>query len=101
MNYVDVMAVRRMLTLPTELKEQIKGESLPACEGCGRADGFEVGANDFMELIERRKREEEEKRRRIFFATIKLQRMYRAHLRYLYGYAYNRKILARAKLIHR
>lgn len=56
MNYVDVIAVRRMLTLPEEVKSQTKGESLPPCEGCGRADGFEVGANDFMELIERRKR---------------------------------------------
>lgn len=56
MNYVDVIKVRRMLTLPEELKDQIKGESLPACDGCGRADGFEVGAKDFIEQIERRKR---------------------------------------------
>jgi hypothetical protein len=56
MNYVDVLQVRRMISLPEALKDQIKGESLPACEGCGRADGFEIGANDFMDLIERRKR---------------------------------------------
>lgn len=56
MNYVDVLAVRRMLTLPESIKSQIQGESLPPCEGCGRADGFEVGANDFMDLIEQRKR---------------------------------------------
>ena len=45
--------------------------------------------------------EEEARRQRMLKYTIKLQRMYRAHLRYLYGYAYNRKILARAKLMHR
>ena len=56
MNYVDVLVVRRMLTLPEIVKQQIQGESLPPCEGCGRADGFEVGANDFMKLIEQRKR---------------------------------------------
>ena len=55
MNYVDVVAVRRMLSLPDELKEKVATEALPPCQGCGRADGFEVGANDFEGLIEKRK----------------------------------------------
>lgn len=54
MNYVDVMVIRRMLTLPDELKKQIGYESLPPCQGCGRADGFEVGANDYDDEIKRR-----------------------------------------------
>jgi hypothetical protein len=46
-------------------------------------------------------REEEAHKQRVLVQTVKLQRFYRAHLRYMYGYAYNRKILARAKLMHR
>jgi hypothetical protein len=34
-------------------------------------------------------------------STLTLQRMYRAHLRYMFGFAYNRKMQAKAKLIHR
>jgi hypothetical protein len=56
MNYIDILAVRRMLTFPDELKAQVEAESLPPCQGCSRADGFEVGANNFIELIRQRKR---------------------------------------------
>jgi hypothetical protein len=55
MNYVDVVAVRRMISMPKELSDMVRTEGLPPCMGCGRADGFEVGANDFIEAIRKRK----------------------------------------------
>ena len=55
MNYVDVVVVRRMLSMPEELMDLVSTEGLPPCHGCGRADGFEVGANDFIEAIQKRK----------------------------------------------
>ena len=55
MNYIDVVAVRRMISMPEELMDIIQEEGLPPCHSCGRADGFEVGANDFIEAIRKRK----------------------------------------------
>jgi hypothetical protein len=44
-----------MLHLPDAVKKQIPHESLPPCQGCGRADGFEVGAFDYADEIERKR----------------------------------------------
>lgn len=58
LNFVDVVTIRRMLSLPAAVSAELRlaPEILPPCSVCQSADCFVIGSHDFSEEVKERKR---------------------------------------------
>lgn len=56
LNFVDVVTIRRMLSLPAAVSEELRlaPEILPPCAVCQHSDCFVVGSHDFTEQVQLR-----------------------------------------------
>lgn len=89
MQFVDVVTIRRMLALPSNVSRELKlaDESLPPCLRCMRVDCFVIGSHDFAAQIAAREAVEKAKQEMERKAVECIQRSYRAYLRRMYGSA--------------
>ncbi len=56
LNFVDVVAVRRMISLPKELRDTVDVEPIPICQCCKKDNFFEIGSKIFPNVVLERER---------------------------------------------
>ena len=88
MNFIDVVAIRRMISLPGNLKSQVDPEPIPVCQCCKKTNFFELGPKIFPDVAEERKKVIDEIVAKEDAAAIVIKRAYRFYLRRMYGRAF-------------
>lgn len=98
LNFVDVIAVRRMISLPAGLRDSVEAEPMPLCQCCRKANFFEIGPKIFPNVVEERKNVIVTKVEQELAAAFVLKRAFRSFMRRMYGRAYRAAVRARALL---
>jgi hypothetical protein len=88
-NFVDVIAVRRMIALPDE---EVESEPIPVCQCCKKTNFFEVGPKIFPDVVSERKAVIDKAVAEQDAAAIVMKRAYRLYLRRMYGRAFRETV---------